>query len=459
MLTEYGVELIGASVEAIHTAENREQFKAAMQEIGLSVPRSGLAYTLDEAMQIGEQVGFPLIIRPSFILGGSGTGFADDAEELRRIAAHGLATSPVSEILVEQSIAGWKEYELELMRDHADNVVVICAIENFDAMGVHTGDSITVAPAQTLTDVEYQRLRDDAFACIRRIGVDTGGSNIQFAVNPANGDVVIIEMNPRVSRSSALASKATGFPIAKIAAKPRGRVPPRRDHERHHRRDAGVVRADHRLRGHQGAALGVREAARCRHPVLGTMMQSVGEVMAIGRTFPESLQKALRSLETGRAGLNCDPTEREFDAYSDDELVRMVVQATPERPFLLEAALATRRVGRRACMPQRGSTRGSWTTWPPSARCGRGWVVLRPPRSRGASGGRSSAPGSATRSSAYLWGVDEAQVYAARAAPPGWRSPTRRSTRARRSSRRARRTTTGPTRTTTRSRPSPGRPW
>ena len=170
-------------------------------------------------MAVGEQVGFPLIIRPSFILGGSGTGFAADAEELRRVAAHGLATSPVSEILIEQSIAGWKEYELEVMRDHADNVVVICSIENFDAMGVHTGDSITVAPAQTLTDVEYQRLRDDAFACIRRIGVDTGGSNIQFAVNPVNGEVVVIEMNPRVSRSSALASKATGFPIAKIAAR------------------------------------------------------------------------------------------------------------------------------------------------------------------------------------------------------------------------------------------------
>ena len=289
-------------------------------------------------MEIGEQVGYPLIMRPSFILGGSGTGFADDADELRRVAAHGLATSPVSEILIEQSIAGWKEYELEVMRDHADNVVVICSIENFDAMGVHTGDSITVAPAQTLTDVEYQRLRDDAFACIRRIGVDTGGSNIQFAVNPANGDVVVIEMNPRVSRSSALASKATGFPIAKIAA-----------------RLAVGYRLDEIINDITGETPAsfeptidyvVTKVPRWAFeklpgasPVLGTMMQSVGEVMAIGRTFPESLQKALRSLETGRCGLNCDPTEREYDAHSDDELVRMVARATPERPFLLDAAL------------------------------------------------------------------------------------------------------------------------
>ena len=282
------------------------EFKAAMQEIGLHVAKSGFAYTLDEAMEIGEQVGYPLIIRPSFILGGSGTGFAADADELRTVAAHGLATSPVSEILIEQSIAGWKEYELEVMRDHADNVVVICSIENFDAMGVHTGDSITVAPAQTLTDVEYQRLRDDAFACIRRIGVDTGGSNIQFAVNPANGDVVVIEMNPRVSRSSALASKATGFPIAKIAA-----------------RLAVGYRLDEIMNDITGETPAsfeptidyvVTKVPRWAFeklpgasPVLGTMMQSVGEVMAIGRTFPESLQKALRSLETGRCGAQLRP--------------------------------------------------------------------------------------------------------------------------------------------------------
>src|SRR3954465_10337337 len=210
---------MGASVAAIRTAENRHEFKAAMQEIGLSVPASGFAYTLDEAMDVAAQVGYPLIVRPSFILGGGGTGFAADPEEMRAVAAHGLATSPVSDILIAQAAAGWKEYELEVMRDRADNVVIICSIENFDAMGVHTGDSITVAPAQTLTDKEYQRMRDAAQLIIREIGVETGGSNIQFAINPANGDMIAIEMNPRVSRSAALASKATGFPIAKIAAK------------------------------------------------------------------------------------------------------------------------------------------------------------------------------------------------------------------------------------------------
>src|SRR3954452_19001882 len=192
VLAQYDVELIGATVAAINTAENRHEFKVAMEQIGLAVPRSGFAYEIEEAVAIAEQVGFPLIVRPSFILGGGGTGMANDAEEFRRVAEHGLATSPVSEILIEQSVAGWKEYELEVMRDHADNVVVVCSIENFDAMGVHTGDSITVAPAQTLTDVEYQRMRDAAFACIRRIGVDTGGSNIQFAVDPRTGEMVVI---------------------------------------------------------------------------------------------------------------------------------------------------------------------------------------------------------------------------------------------------------------------------
>ena len=230
---EFNVELIGASIEAIHTAEDRSRFKAAMQEIGLNVPVSNIvladAEITDETARMndaiersviaGKEVGFPLICRPSFILGGGGTGFAYDEDELRAVARRGFAASPVEEILLEQSVLGWKEYELEVMRDHADNVVVICAIENVDAMGVHTGDSITVAPAQTLTDVEYQKMRDASFACIRRIGVETGGSNVQFGLDPTNGQMVIIEMNPRVSRSSALASKATGFPIAKIAAK------------------------------------------------------------------------------------------------------------------------------------------------------------------------------------------------------------------------------------------------
>jgi carbamoyl-phosphate synthase large subunit len=412
VLGEYGVELIGASVEAIKTAENRHEFKAAMQEIGLTVPASGFAYTLDEAMDVAEQVGYPLIVRPSFILGGGGTGFASDPDEMRAVAAHGLATSPVSEILIEQSIAGWKEYELEVMRDHADNVVVICSIENFDAMGVHTGDSITVAPAQTLTDVEYQRLRDDAFACIRRIGVDTGGSNIQFAVNPANGDVVVIEMNPRVSRSSALASKATGFPIAKIAA-----------------RLAVGYRLDEILNDITGETPAsfeptidyvVTKVPRWAFeklpgasPVLGTMMQSVGEVMAIGRTFPESLQKALRSLETGRAGLNCDPTEREYDAHSTDELVRTVATPTPERPFLLEAAL------RRGVSVARLHDATGIDPWflqhVSSIGQTRAWLAGKAPEELSRrEWKRTKRAGFSDAQLGYLWGVDEQAVHDAR---------------------------------------------
>jgi len=338
VLDRYGVELIGASVDAIHTAEDRSRFKAAMQEIGLAVPRSGLAYGVDEALAVAQVVGYPVIVRPSFILGGGGTGFARDEAQMREVGARGLAASPVGEILVEQSVLGWKEYELEVMRDTADNVVVICSIENLDAMGVHTGDSITVAPAQTLTDVEYQRMRDAAFACIRRIGVDTGGSNIQFAVNPADGEMVVIEMNPRVSRSSALASKATGFPIAKIAA---------------------CLAVGYRLDEIRNDITGVTPASfeptidyvvtkvprwafeklPGAMPLLGTQMQSVGEVMAIGRTFPESLQKALRSLETGRLGLNADPGESPLDRIPTDDLVRAAATPTPERVFLLEAAL------------------------------------------------------------------------------------------------------------------------
>ncbi|MGZ8604978.1 MAG: carbamoyl-phosphate synthase large subunit, partial [Actinomycetota bacterium] len=217
-LDRLGVGLIGAGLEAIHRAEDRSGFKATMTAAGLAVPRAGTARTLEEALALGEAIGYPLIVRPSFTLGGGGSGFAADPAELRRVAARSLEASPVTEILVEESIAGWKEFELEVMRDAADNAVVICSIENVDPMGVHTGDSVTVAPQMTLTDREYQQMRDDALACIRAIGVETGGSNIQFAVDPVTGRQVLIEMNPRVSRSSALASKATGFPIAKIAA-------------------------------------------------------------------------------------------------------------------------------------------------------------------------------------------------------------------------------------------------
>ena len=314
VLEEFGVELIGASAEAIRTAENRELFKAAMTEIGLAVPPSGFAYAVHEAAKVGDEVGYPVIVRPSFILGGGGTGIAADSDELVRLAEEGLAASPISEILIEQSIAGWKEYELEVMRDKADNCVVVCSIENFDPMGVHTGDSITVAPAQTLSDVEYQRMRDAAFACIRRIGVDTGGSNIQFAVNPADGEMVVIEMNPRVSRSSALASKATGFPIAKIAARLAvGYTLDEIPNDITRRTPASFEPTiDYVVTKIPRWAF---EKFPGTPDVLGTRMQSVGEAMAIGRTFPESLQKGLRSLEHGRWGLNCDPGEASLDGY------------------------------------------------------------------------------------------------------------------------------------------------
>jgi len=338
ILDKLGVELIGADALAIRTAENRELFKAAMTEIGLAVPSSGFAYSVDEALAVADDIGYPVIIRPSFILGGRGTGIAATREDLTRLAAEGVAASPTGEVLVERSIAGWKEYELEVMRDRADNCVVVCSIENLDPMGVHTGDSITVAPAQTLSDLEYQAMRDAAFACIRRIGVDTGGSNIQFALNPESGEMVVIEMNPRVSRSSALASKATGFPIAKIAARlaigyTLDEIP--NDITRmtpacfEPTIDYVVVKvprwAFEKLPGTPA--------------VLGTRMQSVGEAMAIGRTFPEAMQKALRSLEHGRLGLNCDPGEVATDHLDDAELVRAAALATPDRPFQLEAAL------------------------------------------------------------------------------------------------------------------------
>ncbi len=338
VLEEYGVEVIGANAEAIATAENRERFKAAMQEIGLAVPASGFAHSLDEAMAIGDSIGYPIMVRPSYILGGAGTGIAATRQALVQLAAEGLDASPVNEVLIEQSIAGQKEFELEVMRDSADNCVVICSIENFDPMGVHTGDSITVAPVQTLTDVELQTIRDAAFACIRRVGVETGGSNVQFAVDPADGRQVVIEMNPRVSRSSALASKATGFPIAKIAA-----------------RLAVGYRLDEITNDITGATPAsfeptidyvVTKIPRWAFEKLpgstdelGTRMQSVGEVMGIGRTFPESLQKAIRSLEQGRAGLNADPAEAGLEALSTEELAERVAIATPERIFQLEALL------------------------------------------------------------------------------------------------------------------------
>ncbi len=338
VLDEHGVELIGADAVAIETAENREKFKLAMIEIGLDVPRSGVAHDMDVARTVVDEIGLPVIIRPAYILGGRGTGMAHTAEEFEKVASCGLDASPISEILIEESIAGWKEYELEVMRDHADNCVVVCSIENLDPMGVHTGDSITVAPSQTLTDVEYQKMRDDAFAVMRRVGVETGGSNVQFAVDPSDGRQVVIEMNPRVSRSSALASKATGFPIAKIAARLAvGYTLDEIPNDITQKTPASFEPSIDYV------VTKVPRWAFEKFPgtpaVLGTQMQSVGEVMAIGRTFTESLQKALRSLELGRDGLNADRAESELDAMSDDELLGASAIATPERIFQLEGAL------------------------------------------------------------------------------------------------------------------------
>lgn len=308
ILDQYGVELIGAKREAIEKAEDRDLFKQAMQRIGLAVPRSGLAHTLEEAKQIVQEIGYPLIIRPAYTLGGTGGGVAYNQEEFEEICAAGLEASPVSQILVEESVIGWKEFELEVMRDLADNVVIICSIENIDPMGVHTGDSITVAPAQTLTDKEYQRLRDYAIAIMREIGVETGGSNVQFAVNPANGEVRVIEMNPRVSRSSALASKATGFPIAKIAAKLAvGYTLPEIPNDITRKTPASFEPTiDYVVTKIPRFAF---EKFPGAEPVLTTQMKSVGEAMAIGRTFQESIQKALRSLEIDRPGFGSDRPE------------------------------------------------------------------------------------------------------------------------------------------------------
>jgi carbamoyl-phosphate synthase large subunit len=340
VLKRFNVEMIGATPEAIDKAEDREKFKQAMHKIGVAVPESGIARSLAEAQEIRERVGLPCVLRPSFTMGGSGGGIAYNREEFNELIARGLDLSPTNEVLIEKSVIGWKEYELEVMRDKADNVVIVCSIENFDPMGVHTGDSITVAPAQTLTDKEYQRMRDAALAIIREIGVETGGSNIQFAINPDNGDMIAIEMNPRVSRSSALASKATGFPIAKIAAK---------------------LAVGYRLDELRNDI--TRETPACfeptidyvvtkiprwafekfpdADPTLTTQMKSVGETMAIGRTFKESLQKALRGLETGRFGIGCDRNDRWGTARqpSMEEIINRLATPTSERIWYIRYAL------------------------------------------------------------------------------------------------------------------------
>jgi carbamoyl-phosphate synthase large subunit len=334
-LEKYGVELIGAKLPAIEMAEDRKLFKEAMARIGVGVCPSGLATTLDEARQIGHEIGsYPLIIRPAFTMGGSGGGIAYNQEEFEAISQSGLDASPVSQILIEKSLLGWKEYELEVMRDLADNVVIICSIENLDPMGVHTGDSITVAPAQTLTDKEYQRLRDASIKIIREIGVETGGSNIQFSVNPDNGDVVVIEMNPRVSRSSALASKATGFPIAKMAAKLAvGYTLDEIPNDITKKTPASFEPTiDYVVTKIPRFAF---EKFPGSTPTLTTQMKSVGEAMAIGRTFQESFQKALRSMETGRAGWGCDRNEK---VPSLEQIRAGLRTPNPERIFTIHHA-------------------------------------------------------------------------------------------------------------------------
>jgi carbamoyl-phosphate synthase large subunit len=346
-LAKYGIEMIGANAQAIERGEDRLMFKEAMLRIGLDVPISGVAHNLAEARAVAEKIGrFPLIIRPAYTLGGTGGGIAYNREEYEEIAKRGIDLSPVGEVLVEESLIGWKEFEMEVMRDRLDNCVVICSIENFDPMGVHTGDSITVAPIQTLTDKEYQIMRDASFAVIREIGVETGGSNIQFAVSPETGRMVIIEMNPRVSRSSALASKATGFPIAKIAAKLAvGYLLDEIRNDITRETPASFEPTiDYVVTKIPRFAF---EKFPQADPTLNTQMKSVGEAMAIGRTFKESLQKCLRSLEIGRSGLGGDGKAWRIgnDTYGDREILprdvisRKLTVPNAERIFYIRHAL------------------------------------------------------------------------------------------------------------------------
>src|SRR5579871_5456725 len=322
VLDHYGVELIGAKIDAIKKAEDRLLFKDAMRKIGLETPHSKLVRSEAEALAFAERIGYPCILRPSFTMGGTGGGIAYNREDMVEIIERGLALSPVHEVLIEESALGWKEFELEVMRDLADNVIIICSIENFDPMGVHTGDSITVAPAQTLTDKEYQMMRDAALRCLREIGVDTGGSNVQFAINPKDGRMVIVEMNPRVSRSSALASKATGFPIAKIAAKLA--VGYRLDEIKNDITQVTPASFEPTI-DYVVAKIPkwAFEKFPGADPTLGTQMKSVGEVMAIGRTFKEALGKGIRSLETGK--------KFGTDTFELKQIPKKLITPTPDR--------------------------------------------------------------------------------------------------------------------------------
>ncbi len=340
VLEKHGVELIGANARAIRMAEDRSEFAQAMERLGLSVPHGGFARSLDEALRIVEDTGYPAIIRPSFTMGGTGGGIAYNRPEFEEQIRSGLALSPVHEVLIDRSVIGWKEFELEVMRDHADNVVIICSIENFDAMGVHTGDSITVAPAQTLSDVEYQKMRDAAIAIIREIGVEAGGCNVQFAVNPVDGDLLVVEMNPRVSRSSALASKATGYPIARIGAKLAvGYSLDELSNSITRTTPASFEPVlDYVVVKFPRFAF---EKFPSADPTLGVQMKAVGESMAIGRTFKQAWQKAIRALEIDRSGWELGRTLAE-DRLKDESIESLKVglrRPTPERPFQIKRAL------------------------------------------------------------------------------------------------------------------------
>ena len=335
ILKKHNVEMIGATKEAIDKAEDRELFAACMEKIGLKVPESGLAHNNEEAHILLERIGFPCVLRPNFTMGGSGGGIAYNIEEFDEICKRGLELSPTSEIFIDKFLGGWKEYEIEGVRDKNDNCIIVCSIENLDPMGVHTGDSITVAPSQTLTDKEYQIMRNASIDILREIGVETGGSNVQFTINPEDGEMLIIEMNPRVSRSSALASKATGFPIAKVAAKLA--VGYTLD-ELSNDITGGVIPASFE----PSIDYVVTKIPRFNFekfiqtdPVLSTQMKSVGEVMAIGRTFQESLQKAIRGLETGRSGL--DPIFNEDDEF--ETLKQKISIPSPDRLWFVADGL------------------------------------------------------------------------------------------------------------------------
>ena len=335
VLSECGVELIGARAEVIEKAESRELFREAMENIGLKMPASGIARNLDDVRRLGNVLPFPLIVRPAFTLGGTGGGVAYNLEDLEEVAARGLSASPTSEVMIEQSVLGWKEIEMEVMRDQKDNCVIICSIENFDPMGVHTGDSITVAPVQTLSDMEYQKIRDASIAIMREIGVETGGSNVQFGVNPANGDIVVIEMNPRVSRSSALASKATGFPIAKIAAKLA--VGYTLDELRNDITRETVASFEPAI---DYCVVKIPRFTFEKFPgakdELTTSMKSVGEAMSIGRTFKEALQKGLRSMEIGAPGLGYN---FRAELPSREAILEALHRPNSRRAFTLRQAL------------------------------------------------------------------------------------------------------------------------